>query len=225
MHLSEHLRLFRASVLVAGAFMLLVHAASAHSVTPSVVVDSYERAWGLQDVDGALALLADDAVLTFQDPRVRSLTRRQQIRDFLEGATLQSAPALTTPRQVDANTVTWSERLDGHVLNTTEVTVQAVVEDGKIQSLVYRTGSLVHDPAGPASAATPEWAGAVLAAVALLGLGLLSLASVRSHVRAGSNLRGRLMADLQVWSATPRIPLRAPALGQVSQREIFTAPH
>jgi len=40
-------------MLVASAFMLLVHAASAHNVTPSVVVDSYERAWGLQDVDGA----------------------------------------------------------------------------------------------------------------------------------------------------------------------------
>ena len=212
MHGSERMRLFRASVLVAGAFMLLVHAASAHSVTPSVVVDSYERAWGLQDVDGALALLADDAVITFQDPRVRSLTRRQQIRDFLEGASLQGAPALTMTRQVDANQVTWSERLEGHVLNTAEVTVQAIVEDGKIQSLVYRSGNLIRGPGGPAVAATPEWAGAVLAAVALLGFGLLSLASVRSHVRAGSNLRGRLMADLQHWSATPRTPLPAPTL-------------
>jgi hypothetical protein len=225
MHGSERMRLFRASVLVAGAFMLLVHAASAHSVTPSVVVDSYERAWGMQDVDGALALLADDAVITFQDPRVRSLTRRQQIRDFLEGAGLQGAPALTMTRQVDANRVTWSERLEGHILSAAEVTVQAVVEDGKIQSLVYRSGNLVHGPADPVVAATPEWAGAVLAAVALLGLGLLSLASVHSHVRGGSNLRGRLMTDLQLWSAAPKTPLRAPTLSQVREREILAAAH
>ena len=143
---------------------------------------------------------------------MRSLTRRQQIHDFLEGAGLQGAPALTMTRQVDANRVTWSERLEGHVLNTAEVTVQAIVEDGKIQSLVYRSGNLIRGPGGPAVAATPEWSGAVLAAVALLGFGLLSLASVRSHVRAGSNLRGRLMADLQHWSATPRTPLPAPTL-------------
>ena len=181
-------------------------------MTPAVVVDSYERAWGLQDVDVAMALLADDAVITFQDPRVRSLTTHQQIRDFLQGAALQGAPALTTNRQVDANQVVWSERLEGHVLNTAEVTVLAVVEDGKIQSLLYRSGSLVRGPGSPSGAATPEWAGAVLAAVALLGLGLLSLASVRTHVRAGSNLRGRLMADLRLWSASPKTSVRAPTL-------------
>ena len=225
MHGGERMRLFRASVLVAGAFLLLVHAASAHSVTPSVVVDSYERAWGLQDVDGAMALLADDAVITFQDPRVRSLTSHQQIHDFLQGAGLQGAPPLTTSRQVDANQVVWSERIEGHVLNTAEVTVQAVVEDGRIQSLVYRSGRLVRGSGSPSVAGTPEWAGAVLGAVALLGLGLLSLASVRTHVRAGSNLRGRLMADLRLWSASPKGSLRAPTLPQVSQREILAAAH
>ena len=67
MHGSERMRLFRASVLVAGAFMLLVHAASGHSVTPSVVVDSYERAWGLQDVDGALVGGASLEVRSFAE--------------------------------------------------------------------------------------------------------------------------------------------------------------
>jgi hypothetical protein len=47
-----------------------------------------------------------------------------------------------------------------------------------------------------------------LAAVVLLGLGFLSLASVRSHARSGSNLRGRLMRELRHW----RPDLRASTL-------------
>jgi hypothetical protein len=73
-------------------------------------------------------------------------------------------------RQVDANTVTWSERIQGQLLSTTEMTFQ-VVEDGKIRSLVYRSGRRVPGPGGLAGTTSPESAGAVLAALVLLGLG------------------------------------------------------
>jgi len=43
----------------------------------------------------------------------------------------------------------------------------------------------------------------VVAALLLLGLGLLSLASAPRQVQAGSNLRGRLMGDLKLWRAAP----------------------
>jgi hypothetical protein len=208
----ERMRMFRTATLVSGAFLLLVHAAVAQSVTPSALVDSYERAWGHQDVDAALALLADTAVVTVQDPTTRSMTGHAQIREFLQNAGLRRAPNLTTARQVDANTVVWSERIEAPALSATELTVQAVVEDGKIQSLVYRPGHLIRAAGSPADTATPESAAAVLAALLLLGFGLLSLASVPSRVRSGSNLRGRLMADLGLWSASPKTSLRAPTL-------------
>jgi hypothetical protein len=208
----ERMRMFRTAALVSGAFLLLVHAAAAQSASPSALVDGYERAWGHQDVDAALALLADNAVVTVQDPTTRSMTSHQQIREFLQNAGLRRAPSLTTARQVDTNTVVWSERIESPTLNANELTVQAVVEDGKIQSLVYRSGHLIRGAGSPADTATPESAAAVLAALLLFGCGLLSLAGVRSRVRSGSNLRGRLMADLRLWSASPKPSLGAPTL-------------
>jgi len=212
MHPTERMRLFRTAALVAGGFLLLVHAAVAQRLTPAALVDSYERAWGQQDVDGALALLADDASITLADPREHALTNHSQIREFLLTAGLQHAPNLTTARAVETNTVNWSEHVDSLVFGGAEVTVQAVVAGGKIQSIVYRPGHLLPGAGSPAAVATPETAGAVLAAMLLFGIGLLSLASVRSRVRAGSNLRGRLLADLRRWSAGPKASSGAPTL-------------
>jgi hypothetical protein len=201
MHGIERMRLFRALALVAGAFILLVHAAGATGVSPCAIVDNYERAWTHQDLDGALAQLADGAVITVHDPRARSLTSRQQITEFLQFTAMRGAPILTAPCQVAGNTVTWSERPDTESLNANEVTVQAVVQNGKIQSLVYRPGRLVQRLTAPASAdkVASESAGLNLAALVLLGLGLLSLATVIPHGRSDSNLRGRLMRELHHW--------------------------
>ena len=86
---------------------------------------------------------------------------------------------------------------------TPALTVQAVVEDGKIRSLVYRPGTLVRGPGHSATEMTPESAATALAALLLFGLGLLSLASARSHHRSGSHLRGRLVRHLRGWR--PRV--------------------
>jgi len=201
MHALERLRLFRALALVIGAFLLLVHSARAQGLSPSAVVNRFERAWAQRDLDTALGLLASDATIILQDSRTRSLTSPQQIREFLRAANLRSAPALTSTREVEGNTVTWSERTEGpgQVLGGTDLSVQAVVREGKIESLVYRPGTMVRN-ANPAPAeVTPESAAMALGAVLLLGLGLLSLASVRNHSLSGSNLRGRLHRDLHHW--------------------------
>jgi hypothetical protein len=203
MHATERLRMFRTLALVTGAFVLLAHAAGGQGVSPGGVLDSYERAWGQHDVDGALALLSDSAVITLQDSRTRSLTGRDQIRDFLQSTPLTGPPQLTTSRQVDASTVSWSEHIEGQTFNGTDLTVQAIVTDGKIQSLVYRPGNLVRGPAASAADDRPQFGGNVLAALLLLGLGLLSLASAPRQVQAGSNPRGRLMGDLKLWRAAP----------------------
>jgi hypothetical protein len=200
MHGIEHMRLFRSVALVAGAFLLLVHAAGAQSVNPSSVVDTYARAWGQRDVDVALSLFAEDAVVSLQDAHARVLGNRDQIREFLQEATLKPAPQLTSPRQVDGNIVRWNERTEGQVISVSDVTVQAVVQNGKIQSLVYRPGRMVRPPGDvPMSESTLESAGLALGSVVLLGLGLLSLATVRSRVRSGSQLRGRLLSELRRW--------------------------
>jgi hypothetical protein len=201
MHGIERMRLFRAIALVGGASILLVHAAGATGVSPCAVVDNYERAWAHQDLDGALAQLADGAVVTVHDPRARSLASRQQIQEFLQYTALRGAPILTAPCQVAGNSVTWSERPDSDATNTNDVTVQAIVLNGKIQSLVYRPGRLVQQVALQPSAdnITSESAGLNLAALVLLGLGLLSLATVIPHGRSDSNLRGRLLRELRHW--------------------------
>jgi hypothetical protein len=203
MHGIERMRLFRAIALVGGAFILLVHAAGATGVSPCAVVDSYERAWAQSDFDGALAQLADGAVVTVHDPRARSLASRQQITEFLQYTAIRGAPILTAPCQVAGNTVTWSERPDSEATTTNDLTVQATVLNGKIQSLVYRPGRLVQ-PATPVSPEkiVTEGAGLNLAALLLLGLGLLSFATVIPHGRSDSNLRGRLLRELRHWRPT-----------------------
>jgi hypothetical protein len=201
MHGIERMRLFRALALVGCAFLLLAHAAVAQSVTPCGIVDSYERAWGQQDLVGAQAQLADDAVIRLEDAHSRLLASRAQIHDFLQGAGLRSVPVLTSSRRVDGDTVIWSERTDGQILNSPDVTVQATIQNGKIQSLIYRPGTLVQAPGNPTNNLSPETAATVMSAVVLLGLGVWSLASARRHVHSSSYLRGRLLRDLRHWRA------------------------
>ncbi len=203
MHGIERMRLFRAIALVGGAFILLVHAAGATGVSPCAVVDSYERALAHGDFEGALAQLADGAVVTVHDPRARPLSTRLQITEFLQYTAIGGVPILTAPCQVTGSTVTWSERPDSEATNYNEVTAQAVVLNGKIQSLVYRPGRLVQ-PATPVSPEkiVTEGAGLNLTALLLLGLGLLSFATVIPHGRSDSNLRGRLLRELRHWRPT-----------------------
>jgi hypothetical protein len=206
MHGIERMRLFRALALVGGAFLLLVHAAGATGVSPCAVVDSFERAFAQSDFDGALAQLAPDAVVTVHDPKTRALTSREQILQLLQFTAIRGAPILTAPCQVADNTVTWSERPDKDAPNTNDVTVQAVVQNGKIRSLVYRPGRLAEQLGAPTSGDTvvSQGVGMNFAAVVLLGLGLLSLATVIPHSRSDSNLRGRLLRDLRHWRPSVR---------------------
>jgi hypothetical protein len=203
MHRVERMRLFRALALVGGAFLLLAHAAGAQSVTPCGIVDTYERAWGQQDLLGAQAQLADDAVIRLEDAHSRSLSSPTQIHEFLQVAGLHSVPLLTASRQADGDTVMWSEHTDGQILSSPDVTVQATIQNGKIQSLIYRPGTLVRsvDSLSLTNNVSPESAATVLGGVVLLGLGLLSLTSVRQHVPSGSHLRGVLLRDLRYWRA------------------------
>ena len=197
MHAIERLRLFRALALVGAAFVLLVNAAFAQGVSPYGVIESYERDAVQQDLDAALARFGETAVVTLYGQRTRTLTSRDQIRDFLDANRGLQPPVLTSSRHVDGNLVSWSERIPAtEVAAARDRTVQATVADGKIQSLSYRPGRSANLDGPTAPTVTPASAGLALGGVLLLGIGLLTLATVRQRVRSGSNLSGKLLSEL-----------------------------
>jgi inactivated superfamily I helicase len=200
----DAMRLFRAGALVGGAFILLVQSASAQGVNPSAVVDSYERAWTRQDIDSALDHFAANAVITLQDTRTRALTSRQQIREFLETDAPVTPAVLTAVPRVEGGSLLWSERTAGEVLNSPDLTIRAVVQNGKIESLEYRRGRLITDTGPAAAGLTVEAAAMALGGVLLFALGLLSLATSHPHVTIDSKLRGSLLRDLRGWRTTAK---------------------
>jgi hypothetical protein len=218
MHRIELFRLLRSVALVVGACGLFVQAASAQALNPCAIVASYERALNERDMQAALALFADDATITLAGPRSSSLSGLSQIQQFLRGGDPRSGAPLFYNRQVIGETVMWSERLAGLTSRATDQTIEAVVVHGKIQSLVYRQGTLVPDTGSPGNELAPESASMVLEAEVLLGLGLLSLASVRTRVRSSSNLRGTLLRDLHQWRLRAHVGHLARVPDQEQQR-------
>ncbi len=210
MHAIERLRLFRALALVGAAFVLLVNAAFAQGVSPHAVIESFERDAAQQDVDATLARFSDTAVITQYGQRTRTLATRDQIRDFLEQSRGVPAPVLTSTRHIDGNLVSWSERIPATETTVArERTVQATVADGKIQSLTYRPGRSSTLDGPPAPTVTPASAGLALGGLLLLGIGLLTLATVRQRVRSGSRLSGKLLSGLSGYVPSRNPPTAA----------------
>jgi len=91
----------------------------------------------------------------------------------------------------------------GGVQNGFAVSVEAVVMDGKIQSMAYVFGgqALRPDPALDGRAQLPAGIGLAAVAAVLLGVLLIGSMSFGRAAPGASSLRGRLMQDLQGWSA------------------------
>ena len=83
------------------------------------------------------------------------------------------------------------------------VNVDAIVQDGKIRSLSYQTGNapLRPDPSLDGRAQLPATVGLGAVLAVLLGMLMLASSSVGRASMGASTLRGRLMEDLQGWSA------------------------
>jgi hypothetical protein len=99
-------------------------------------MDAYDLALNAGDVDGALALFADDAVLTTGQGQFAG---KEQIRTWLEGLVAQNDRIEVAGRQADGGKVTWQNmffRADLPALNNEplEAQAEAVVEDGKIKT-------------------------------------------------------------------------------------------
>jgi SnoaL-like domain len=83
------------------------------------------------------------------------------------------------------------------------VTVEAIVQDGKIQSMSYVFGTQVTrpDPALEGRAQLPAGIGLAAVLAVLVGVVLIASTGVGRTTRVNSSLRGHLMQDLQGWAA------------------------
>jgi hypothetical protein len=191
--------------------------ARAQSQSPAAVIGAYEAARNRRDVDAALSYFADDATV---NQRNTTFTGRDDIRKFLDGFASRGRFAVVQDRNVNGTHVTWTERSGGQIggqpgqtpnvlgngginPNAFVVTVDAVVQDGKIRSLTYSAGNQLARPDpgfdGRAQLPAPIGLGAVLSVfAAMVMLGSMGL---RRGAVGASTLRGRLMRDLQGWSA------------------------
>jgi ketosteroid isomerase-like protein len=194
---------------------------------PAAVVSAYEMARNRRDIDAALAYFADDATI---NQRSTTFAGKDEIRKFLDGISARSRFVVVSDRRVSGNRVTWTERAGTQGTSSQSqpmslaqtqtsngrpesnananassfvVGVEAVVQDGKIHSLAYLPTNqpLRTDPALDGRAQLPASVG--LGAVLAVMLGVLMVASVSLSRRGASHssLRGRLMHDLQGWSA------------------------
>jgi hypothetical protein len=151
----ERVRLFRAFGCMLASLLLFGYASGAYGLAPPRVADSFSRAREQGDLERALGLLAEDAVVRFERGRPQVVEGKSEIRDFLVALDATSPPVVTaTPRHAAEYTVTWSER-DGQD-PPRELTAEAVVQSGKITSLVYRAGTLVPTEAPSAASVTPR---------------------------------------------------------------------
>jgi hypothetical protein len=195
-------------LLLTGVIGSLSTSAQAGPGDPEGVINSYEMARNRRDVDAALSYFADDATIV---QRNTTFTGKDEIRRFLEGSAGRARFVVVSDRHTVGNQVTWTERTGGGFgtaaqaqgLSGFQVTVEAIVQDGKIRSLSY--SAFGQAPAEPIVIDTrgqvPAAAG--LASVLLLLLGVVALASmgVGRAVGTPSRLRGRLMQDLRGWAA------------------------
>ena len=83
------------------------------------------------------------------------------------------------------------------------VSVEAVVQDGKIRSLAYMAANqpLRTDPALDGRAQLPATAGLGAVLAVMLGVIMVGSVGLSRGGASASSLRGRLMHDLQGWTA------------------------
>jgi hypothetical protein len=126
-------------MIVMALAMLLVPTGMAlaqQEADPLAVMEAYDLALTAKDVDGALALFADDAVLT---TRQGQFVGKEQIRTWLERLVTQNASIEVANRQVSGDKVTWDNqffRADIASLSNEplEAKAEATIETGKIKT-------------------------------------------------------------------------------------------
>ncbi|MDQ6671447.1 MAG: nuclear transport factor 2 family protein [Chloroflexota bacterium] len=180
---------------------------------PAAVISAYEAARNQRDIDGALAYFADDATVT---QRSTNYAGKDEIRKYLDASSTRARFVVVTDRRSNGNRVTWTERAGGQgqgqqSLNgplssspSFQITVEAIVQDGKIRSITYVPNAQPArtDPTLDGRAQLPAGVGLAVVLAALLSVVLIASANLRRPAGEASSLQGRLMHDLQGWTAT-----------------------
>jgi len=190
--------------------------ARAQPSDPAAVITAYEMARNRRDIESALSYFADGAVIT---QRSTSFSGKDEIRKFLDSVSTRARFIVVSDRHASGNHVSWTERsgttdpnptrppqgFNGSLTaqNSFTVNVEAVVQDGKIQSLAYLFGTTVarSDPALDGRAQLPAAFGLAAVAAVLLSVLMIASTGVRRRGRVPSSLHGRLMQDLQGWAS------------------------
>jgi len=167
---------------------------------PGSVITSYELARNRGDLDQAVALFADDATLT---QRNTTYTGRDDIRRYLPNSTGRGRFVVISNRKVNGDNLSWVERPAGQNINSIEVSVEAIIQDGKIKALSYNGAPSAPRPEQSLDgrAQLPALLGLGSVALVLSGVVLVASAGLGHGQSGGSSMRGRLMRDLQVWRA------------------------
>jgi hypothetical protein len=174
---------------------------------PAMLVDGFEQARNRRDVDATLAYFADDATLTDRTSRIYQ--GRDEIRGYLQQLALRGRGLNLASANVRVNGthVTWTERPPNQTPGGFEVSVDAVIRDGKIHSLVYSGSATIQrgDAALDGRGSVPSLMGLMAVLLTLSGgAALISAASNRPISGRESQLRGRLVAELATWRADQR---------------------
>jgi hypothetical protein len=203
-HLGRIRPLFSLVVLCLAVGGPAVASGQTQSTDPATVMETYERARAAGDVDAALAQFADDAVVTVQGRAAKSYSGKDQVRAYLETVGVRFKLIMRSSPLVQGVTVSWIER-DEFPTMSIDATVLAIIRSGSISSLIYRNGDPFGFQPGGASAAAatapprarelPSYAWP--AALALLGMALISVIFGRPRRRTPSRLDGRLLVALQ----------------------------
>ena len=166
---------------------------------PQRVIESFQLARSVGDVDTALSQFADNSVVTIQVPMNASYVGRARIRQFLQGVGVRFQTVLRSNAVVQGGSVTWSER-DQFPEMTVDSTVYAVVAAGRITSLTYRQGSPIPNESAVAGQSIPGELPPLTWPVTLAAVGLVSLAALFGRPRrpaSQSQLDGRLLFELR----------------------------
>lgn len=120
------------------AILVLPAVLYAQGTDPAAVFTALADALNAGDVDAALALVADDAVLTFPDPGY-VFTGKEEIRGWYEGLVAQNLHAEPSDFQIDGDRMTWSNKVSidnwrALGIAPLDYTGEGTVQDGKIKS-------------------------------------------------------------------------------------------
>ncbi|HLZ32287.1 MAG TPA: nuclear transport factor 2 family protein [Chloroflexota bacterium] len=200
-----------AALVISGVVATL--AAAQAGGDPAAVVAAYEVARNQRDIDLALSYFADDATIS---QRSTTFAGKDEIRKYLDSISTRSRFVVVSERRTVGNRVTWTERaggqgpgqgqaVNGPLSNPQlfQISVEAVVQDGKIRSLSYLPAAapLRADAALDGRAQLPASAGLAAVLAILLGVVLIASTNLRRRAREASSLHGTLIQDLRGWTA------------------------